>query len=143
VQFQRFFIGADHAGFELKKHLVSATTKDFHWVDVGTWSPESVDYPDYAARLIKNLISPLDCGLLICGSGQGMAIKANRASHVRAALCFSVEMAQLAREHNNANVLCLGARFVDANSAVQILKKFVETPFLEGRHAQRVAKLSE
>lgn len=138
----KIFIASDHAGFELKSQLISQATS-VEFIDLGTDSPESVDYPDFAEKLAKKLKEhPGGIGCLVCGSGQGMAIKANRYSHIRAALCYSVPVTKLAREHNNANVLCLGARFATLEQAAEILNTFISTEFEGGRHAGRVDKLS-
>jgi ribose 5-phosphate isomerase B len=143
------FIASDHAGFELKTHLRKALPQ-YGWKDLGPDSADSVDYPDFAKRLGEELLkaqgSPeknaVVFGVLICGSGQGMAMRANRFSHVRAALCWNEEIAKLARQHNDANVLCLPGRFVDAKLAERILVTFLNTPFDGGRHQRRVDKLN-
>ncbi len=134
-------IASDHAGFELKNKLIHSMT-EIKWKDQGPYSTESVDYPDYAdligAFIQKN---PNEKAVLICGSGQGMCMRANKYPEVRAALVYNPEVAQLAREHNDANILCLGSRLTDFEQAQKIIKIFFETPFLEGRHQQRVDKL--
>lgn len=150
------FVGCDHAGLELKLKVMAAFP-DLQWQDLGTHSAESIDYPDYADKVCQhvtaqelknkqnNLVDSLageSLGLLICGSGQGMAIRANRFPQVRAALCWSTDVVQVARQHNNANVLCLGSRFISAELAVNLLKVFLETKFEGGRHQRRVDKLS-
>lgn len=125
----------------MKRHLL-ATFKNLPWEDLGTNSTDSVDYPDFAQRLcdrLKEVEGAL--GILICGSGQGMAIKANRNSWIRAALCWSDEVALLAREHNDANVLCLGGRLTPFAEAEKILTTFLQTEFVGGRHQIRVDKL--
>lgn len=134
------YVACDHAGLELKEHLQKAIT-ELPWNDLGTYSKESVDYPDYAAKLCPLIEGPGSLGVLICGSGQGMAIRANRFPHIRAALCWSNEVARLARAHNDANVLCLAGRLTDLKSAEEILMTFLSTPFEGGRHQQRVEKL--
>lgn len=136
---QRILVASDHAGLELKSRLM-AGAPDLPWVDLGTHGPESVDYPDYASALCEKM-DDRSIGVLICGSGQGMAIKANRYPKIRAALCWSPEIAALARGHNNANVLCLGARVIPYPLAAEILKRFLDTPFEGGRHLGRVDKL--
>jgi ribose 5-phosphate isomerase B len=142
----KILVASDHAGFDLKKYLME-NLKDFTFEDLGTNSTQSVDYPDFAAKVAEKLPkessekNPGVFGLLICGSGQGMAIKANKYSHIRAALCWDHTTARLAREHNNANVLCLGARVLPFTLAKEILEIFVKTEFAGGRHNQRVAKL--
>lgn len=143
-------VACDHGGLELKKHLM-AKFPDIKWTDLGTYDDKSVDYPDYAAKLSLHLkgMNPSTrdpekfppMGLLICGSGQGMAIRANRDKHIRAALAWTEEVAELSRLHNNANVLCLGGRVMAHDLCEKILIKFLTTPFEGGRHAGRVQKL--
>ena len=157
----RIYIASDHAGLELKSRLITELL-DHHWLpdvkrevhDLGPLSSDSVDYPDYAdlvARkvhgfsLIQDELAkslPAELGILICGSGQGMAMRANKYAHIRAALCWSPQVAQLAREHNDANILCLGSRLLTPEQSLTILEAFLKTPFAGGRHARRVAKLS-
>ena len=138
-------MAADHAGFELKSAL-AAVLRDEHGLDVvdlGTASAEPVDYPDYAGRLVATMAAGgADRGVLICGSGIGMSIAANRHPGIRAALCANAEMARLARQHNDANVLVLGSRLTDPAGAADTLRAFLGTPFEGGRHARRVAKLA-
>lgn len=138
-------IGADHAGFELKAAL-SSVLEDlgFRVLDLGTNGPESVDYPDFADAVAKALSEgTAQHGLLVCGSGIGMSIAANRHTGVRAALCHDEETARLAREHNDANVLVLGARMTDKKIAEKCVEVFFSTDFDGGeRHARRVAKLA-
>ena len=138
-------IGADHAGFELKSAL-SGELKSlgFRVLDLGTDGPDSVDYPDYADAVAKAVsVGTAQSGLLICGSGIGMSIGANRHSGVRAALCHDEETARLAREHNDANVLVLGARLTDEELAGRCVDVFFSTEFDGGeRHARRVSKLA-
>ena len=138
----KIFIGSDHAGIELKKSLIGSFPQ-FQWQDLGPFDSSSVDYPDFADRVCRKVIStPNSFGVLICGSGQGMSIRANKYLGIRAALCWSTEIAELSRKHNNANVLCLGARFISEPKAVEILQSFLSTAFEGGRHQQRVDKLS-
>lgn len=137
------YIANDHAGYELKSSLINSLPQ-WNWKDLGTQSSESVDYPDYAQRLclqLKNLPDD-NFGVLICGSGQGMSMAANKFPHIRAALCWSTEIAELSRRHNNANVLCLGARFLNLETAQNILNTFLKTPFEGGRHLRRVEKIN-
>lgn len=135
------YIAADHAGFELKEHLKKKFAQ-ITWKDLGTNSLDSVDYPDFADRLSVEISSHSDAmGVLICGSGQGMAMRANRYSKIRAALCWSEETARLAREHNNANVLCLGSRVTSQTECEQILEMFLQTQFAGGRHQRRLDKM--
>jgi ribose 5-phosphate isomerase B len=136
-------IGADHAGFELKGKLVAELAKlGYAPVDIGTHSAEPTDYPDYAHALAEKVArGEVSRGVLLCGSGLGMAYAANRHHGVRAAVAWNPEVARLAREHNDANVLVLPARFVSEPEGIEILKTWLETPFAGGRHARRVAKI--
>lgn len=140
--YKKIFIANDHAGVDLKKELVSSYP-ELPWEDLGTGTRDSVDYPDYAAKLCLALEKNLgdSCGILICGSGQGMAMRANRFPFIRAALVWNEEVAKLAREHNDANVLCLPGRIIGLHLARQIVEAFLQTPFAAGRHSQRVDKL--
>jgi ribose 5-phosphate isomerase B len=134
-------VASDHAGFELKKELIHHL-KEYNWRDYGPFDTVSVDYPDFAKKVCEALRnSEKDYGLLICGSGQGMCMSANKYPFIRAALCWNSEVARLARAHNNANVLCLGARIIDFETATQILKTFCSTSFEGGRHELRVNKI--
>ena len=136
-------IGADHAGFELKNQLGDVLRQTGHEVcDFGTNSAESTDYPDYAGHVAKAVASgTVERGVLVCGTGVGMSIAANKVSGVRAALGVTPEEVRLTRAHNNANVLTLGARFTDPALARELLQVFLETPFEGGRHERRVAKI--
>jgi RpiB/LacA/LacB family sugar-phosphate isomerase len=139
-------IGADHAGFELKNQLGDFLRQSAHEVcDFGTNSAESTDYPDYAVRVAKAVAAgTVERGVLVCGSGVGMSIAANKVRGVRAALGVSVEEVRLTRAHNNLNVLTLGARFTDPAVARELLRVFLETPFEGGgRHERRIAKISQ
>ena len=136
-------LAADHAGYELKQAL-SAHLEDLGWrpIDLGTGSTESCDYPDFAHRLAEELAAGrARRGVLVCGAGIGMTMAANRHPGVRAANCLDERMAALAREHNDANVLCLGSRLVDEVAAQKILWTFLDTPFGGGRHERRVARI--
>lgn len=134
-------IAADHAGFPLKQAIIKALP-DQVWLDLGTHGPESVDYPDFAGKLAGALADGLATrGILICGSGVGISIAANRYAHIRCALVSKPEVASLARAHNDANVLAMGARFMDEETALACIKAFLETSFEGGRHARRVDKL--
>jgi ribose 5-phosphate isomerase B len=137
-------IAADHAGFELKGVLKQELESGGYQVlDFGTDGPQSVDYPDFAGALAKALeAGRIKRGVLVCGTGIGIAIAANRHRWVRAAPCSDVSSARLTRAHNDANVLALGARLVGVEVAKDCLKTFLNTPFEGGRHVQRVAKLS-
>ena len=135
-------IGADHAGFEYKQFLIDQF-QDSQVKDYGTYSADSVDYPDFAhpvAGAVEN--GEKDFGILICGSANGVAMTANKHKGVRAAICWNEELAELARSHNDANVLCIPARFVSQDLAKKITEKFINTPFEGGRHSNRVDKIS-
>lgn len=138
-------IGADHAGFQLKERLVKELALlGYEPIDVGTHSAESVDYPDFAHRVAERVETGESArGVLLCGTGLGMSYAANRHPGVRAAVAWTPEIAHLAREHNDANVLVLPARFLDEEQGVTILREWLSTPFAGGRHARRVAKIEE
>jgi ribose 5-phosphate isomerase B len=136
-------IGADHGGYLLKLALAAQLSElGFEIIDFGTDDSESVDYPDYAEPVVAAIKEGrAQIGVLICGSGIGMSIAANRHKEIRAALCRDVESATLARQHNDANILVLGGRVIDQDVAEQCLKAFVTKEFEGGRHQRRVAKL--
>jgi ribose 5-phosphate isomerase B len=140
---KKIFLSSDHGGFELKTSVMNFLKEDNYDVeDLGCFSLESVDYPDYAnlmAKSIKNNINSY--GILFCGTGIGVSIAANRHSHIRAALCTSVEMASKSRKHNDANVLALGGRILNNLIIKDIVFQFLNTNFEEGRHRLRVNKL--
>jgi ribose 5-phosphate isomerase B len=137
-------IGGDHAGFEYKKLLTRQLEEKGHEVkDFGPFSDASVDYPDHVHPLAKAINEKeFDFGILICGSGNGVAMTANKYPKVRAALCWLPELAKLSREHNDANILCIPARFVSEDLAAEMTNLFLETPFEGGRHANRVNKIA-
>ena len=136
-------IASDHAGFELKKYIVKKLKKDGYQVqDFGPESDSSVDYPDFGhivASAVENKAGVL--GILICGSGNGICMTANKHSGIRAALCWTAEISSLARQHNNANILCLPARFVSKMLAGRIVDSFLSSKFEGGRHQKRVNKI--
>tara|TARA_B100000941_G_scaffold155843_1_gene110560 strand:+ start:269 stop:688 length:420 start_codon:yes stop_codon:yes gene_type:complete len=135
-------ISSDHAGFDLKQKIKDyLVKKKFKVIDCGPLSNNSVDYPDYAKKLVKK-ISTSKYGILICGTGIGMSIVANRYKKVRASLVFDKKTAKLAREHNNSNVLVLGSRVTNEINALNIVNIFFKTKFLKGRHARRVKKFN-
>ena len=135
-------IGADHAGFEYKQVLLDLLN-DSQIKDYGTYSDDSVDYPDFAHPVASAVEKgEKDLGILICGSANGVAMTANKHEGVRAAICWNEELAELARSHNDANVLCIPARFVSKDLAKKITEKFLSTPFEGGRHGKRVDKIS-
>lgn len=134
-------IGCDHAGFELKKLIKKYLEKDHEIKDVGTFSNEPADYPDLALLVAKTVArGEVEKGILICGTGIGMCITANKISGIRAALCHDVLTAKLSREHNDANILCLGARILDKNKAIKIVRVWLNTKF-DARHAKRIKKI--
>jgi ribose 5-phosphate isomerase B len=142
---ERILIASDHAGFELKEKLERALGElGYDVQDLGTNSAESTDYADYAHPLAKRVSEgDVQRGVLLCGTGLGMSYTANRYPHVRAAVAWNPEIAKLAREHNDANVLVVPARFVNEALGVEILKTWLDTPFEGGRHARRVDKIEK
>lgn len=138
-------IGADHAGYTLKTHLATVLAGWGHEVrDFGTHSLDSVDYPDFATAVAKTVQSgEAERGILVCGSGIGVSITANKFKGIRAANCVTVEMAMLCRQHNNANVLTVGERLIDKQTAENIAQAFLTTEFEGGRHTRRVEKIHE
>ncbi|MHB8335011.1 MAG: ribose 5-phosphate isomerase B [Acidimicrobiales bacterium] len=141
----RVALGSDHAGYELKAHLVATLEQwGYDVVDLGTENGEdSVDYPDYGEAVGRAVASgDVDLGVAVCGSGIGIAIAANKVPGVRAAVVHDVTAAHLAREHNHANVLCLGARLTGATVAVEALRAWLDATPGEGRHLERIAKLT-
>ena len=139
---KKIIIGSDHAGFEMKHSIVS-NLSDIEFDDIGTNSDESVDYPDYAHNVVKGILSnSYSFGILICGSGIGMSMSANRAKDIRAALCLNTKMAELARQHNDANILVLGSRLISVSKAIKCLLVFLNTKFEGGRHQGRLNKFN-
>lgn len=141
----KIVIAADHGGVTLKDIIFSHLVKAGREVeDIGCFSAESVDYPDFAEKAVR-LILDGECqmGILVCGTGIGMSIAANRFRRIRAANCFSVYTAKMSREHNNANVLCLGARVLEADLAIEMVDVWLDTAFAGGRHQRRIAKFSD
>ena len=137
-------IGADHAGFALKEELRAALeAKGLEVVDFGTHSSESTDYPDYASAVAQSVSKgEAECGILVCSTGVGMSMAANKVEGVRAALAFSTDEVELTRRHNNANVLTLGARYNNLQQAEELVDVFLKTPFDGGRHQRRVDKIA-
>ena len=136
-------IACDHAGYELKNSLIKEISKmGYKVLDCGTNSNESVDYPEFAKLAVENILKKKsDIAILICGSGMGMSMTANRFKGIRAALCKNADDAKLARQHNNANVLALPARQIDVDEAKNCFKIFINTSFDRGRHQKRVEKI--
>ena len=140
---KKIALAADHAGFE-EKEKVNRTLDELgiEYEDMGTMTPESVDYPDYAQKVAESVATgKYEQGLLVCGSGTGMAIAANKVKGVRAAVAWSPEIAALARQHNDANVLSLPARFLSEADSAAVVKAFFESDFEGGRHGRRVDKI--
>ena len=137
-------IGADHAGFELKKAIIKhLKEKGYELEDFGCYSEESIDYPDYGHPVAEKVNSnTTTLGIVICGSGNGINMTVNKHQGVRGALCWGVEIAELARQHNNANVLALPARYLSTEEALLIVDAFFETEFEGGRHERRVNKIT-
>ena len=148
------FIGSDHAGFKTKQFILNnsntiSTSFKINFIDIGTNTEDKCDYPDYAIKLItllekqlpyKKISEQKNFGILICGTGIGMCMVANRFKKIRAVVCRSVEDAKISREHNNANVLCIGARTTDKSTIIEIIKTFIETKYEGGRHDIRINK---
>lgn len=147
---KKLYIASDHAGFDLKRTLLRSSVAEKHGfevVDLGPTNSDRVDYPDFSAKVVssikKDQAQPeggVYFGVLICGSGQGMAMSANRNVGIRAALAWSEESAKLSRQHNNANILCLGARLIESPLAERILESFLDAEFEGGRHSERIDK---
>lgn len=138
-------IASDHAGFALKEFLKeNFDSLEVEWIDLGAHSSDSVDYPDFGYKLADYVAAgDAPFGVAICGSGIGISIAANRNSKIRAALCLDPKMAELSRQHNDANVLCMGERLTGEKAALEILTAFLKTEFEGGRHAARVDKLGK
>ena len=141
----RISIGNDHAGVDYKKYILEYLfVKEVEVKNYGTDSLESVDYPDFAHPVSQDVNDQSsDLGILICGSGNGVCMTANKYQNVRAALCWDKELAMLSKTHNNANIVCIPARFVDKEQALEIVKTFISENFEGGRHERRVNKISK
>ena len=138
---KKIYLASDHAGFELKEKICDfLQTENIPFEDLGTKDKSSCDYPDYA-HLLASKIDDESFGILICGSGIGISIAANRHENIRCALCNESLSAKLARKHNDANVLALGGRLVGIELAIDIIQNFIQTPFEKGRHMKRIQKL--
>lgn len=135
-------IGSDHAGFELKERMRAWLESEHEINDCGTYSDESTDYPEYAHAVAEAVEQGDGLGILICGSANGVAMSANKHQGVRAAICWQVEIAELARQHNDANVICIPARFVSEETARAMVSAFLNESFEGGRHARRVGKIA-
>lgn len=140
----KIILGADHGGYELKNHITDWLTKQsYNVTDIGVFSSESVDYPDIAFEVAQKVADGLyDRGILVCGSGVGVSITANKVKGIRAVLCHDTVTARLSREHNDTNVIAMGGRFVAKELAYEIINIWLNTDFSEGRHEQRINKIS-
>ena len=140
---KKICIASDHAGFNLKEEIKSYLTNiEASVIDLGPFNDKSVDYPIYAQKVARRISQKSsNIGILVCGSGTGMSISSNKFKGIRAAVCFNSKSTRLSREHNDANVLCLGSRFIKKNEAVKIVKIFLKTKFEGGRHLRRVKKI--
>ena len=136
-------VGSDHAGFDYKEKIKEMLIAEGYSVnDFGTFSKDSVDYPDFVHPLAESVEKKeTDFGILVCGSGQGVCITANKHQDIRAALCWTKDLAKMTRKHNNANVLCLAERYMDLTEVLEIVKTFLATEFEGGRHEKRVSKI--
>jgi len=143
IKIKRVYLASDHAGFVLKQKISKfLISKGINILDLGTKNNSSVDYPDFAHLLAKKMKSKdSNIGILVCGSGIGMSMAANRHKNIRAALCHSVKSAKLSRMHNNANVITIGSRLTKKELALKCVKVFLKTPFDGGRHLRRINKI--
>ena len=145
-QVSKLFAGSDHAGLSLKKELLAQLGVEFpslHIEDCGTHAEESTDYPQFARIVAQNVVKHAARGILICGSGIGMCIAANKVSGIRAAMAWDVTSARLSRRHNDSNILCLGARLVGQEVALEVLRTWLVTSFEGGRHQNRIDLISK
>lgn len=141
TEIKEVIIGSDHAGFELKEKIVDwFKSTDLTVRDIGTYHEDASDYPDFAHQ-VAGIIYQYRMGILICGSGNGVCMTANKWSHVRASVCWNSDLAVLARKHNDSNVLCLPARFISTGEALKTVQLFLSTKFEGGRHGSRVKKI--
>jgi len=139
---KNIYIASDHAGFNLKESIKKKYSKKYNLFDLGPeTSSKSVNYPDYAHKLSKKINKKQNVGILVCGSGMGMSMSANKHKNIRAALCYSIKNAKLSRLHNDANVITLGERLISKNLAFKCINAFLNTKFEGGRHLKRVKKI--
>ena len=143
IQFKKIFISSDHAGFKLKENIKKKLKKSkLNIIDLGPNENISVDYPDFAKKVARKVsLKKSNAGILVCGSGTGMAISANKFKKVRAAVCFNKASTCLSRQHNNANIITLGARLTKTTNALRLVNFFLSTKFEGGRHLRRVKKI--
>tara|TARA_Y100000817_G_scaffold313145_1_gene308592 strand:+ start:3515 stop:3952 length:438 start_codon:yes stop_codon:yes gene_type:complete len=141
--FKKICIASDHAGFNLKETIKShLINKHISIFDLGPFENKSVDYPDFAKKLAKRVkAKKSDIGILVCGSGTGMAISANKIKDIRAAVCYNARSTRLSREHNNANIIALGARLTNKSLSLKLVELFLKTKFEGGRHLKRIKKI--
>ena len=141
--FKKICISSDHAGFKLKESIKDfLINKNISIIDLGPMNENSVDYPDYAKKVSNRIKSKKsDLGILVCGSGTGMAISANKIKGIRAAVCYNLKSTRLSRQHNNANIISIGSRLTRKNIALKLVSIFLETKFEGGRHLRRVKKI--
>ena len=141
--FKKICISSDHAGFKLKENIKDfLIKKNLSIIDLGPINENSVDYPDYAKKVSNRVKSKKsEIGILVCGSGTGMAISANKTKEIRAAVCYNLKSTRLSRQHNNANIIALGSRLIKKNNALKLISVFLQTKFEGGRHLRRVKKI--
>ena len=141
--FKKICISSDHAGYKLKEQIKTyLIKKEIPLIDLGPFEIKSVDYPDYAKKIARRVVKKRsDVGILVCGSGTGMAISANKTKGIRAAVCYNAKSTRLSRQHNNANIIALGSRLIKKNEAMKLIKIFLNTKFQGGRHLRRVKKI--
>ena len=141
--FKKACIASDHAGFKLKESIKDfLINKNISIIDLGPMNEDSVDYPDYAKKASNRVkLKRSDVGILVCGSGTGMAISANKIKGIRAAVCYNLKSTRLSRQHNNANIISIGSRLTRKNIALKLVSIFLETKFEGGRHLRRVKKI--
>ena len=140
----KILIGNDHAGYSLKLSIIKNLEDKYEFFDKGSYSNESVDYPDYASIIAKEIQSEKgDLGILICGTGNGVCMTANKYKGIRAVICWNEEIAKLAKQHNNANIICMPSRFIKEEEAIKIIESFILEKFEGGRHERRIKKINE
>ena len=140
----KILIGNDHAGYSLKLSIIKNLEDKYEFFDKGSYSDESVDYPDYASIIAKEIQSEKgDLGILICGTGNGVCMTANKYKGIRAVICWNEEIAKLAKQHNNANIICMPSRFIKEEEAIKIIESFILEKFEGGRHERRIKKINE
>ena len=141
--FKKICISSDHAGFKLKENIKDfLIKKNLSIIDLGPANENSVDYPDYAKKVSNRVRSKKsEIGILVCGSGTGMAISANKTKKIRAAVCYNLKSTRLCRQHNNANIIALGSRLIKKDNALKLISVFLQTRFEGGRHLRRVKKI--